>query len=107
MIQLAVGEFYRMRYDTMRGWGEQALAAAQDLSEPPLTAASTAVVAVAAAFLGAVVDAKVRSSEAAALVDALGDDELGLRLDASRISPPPSCTCTATNTPASMRNVAL
>ena len=82
MIQLAVGEFYRMKYDAMREWGEQALAAAQDLSEPSLTAASTAVLAVAAAFLGAVVDAKVRSSEAAALVDALGDDELGLRLDA-------------------------
>jgi hypothetical protein len=66
----------------MRGWGEQALAAAQDLSDPPLTAASTAVLAVAAAFLGAVADAKSRSTEAAALVDTLADDELGLRLDA-------------------------
>jgi DNA-binding CsgD family transcriptional regulator len=82
MIQLAVGDFYRLKYDEMRGWGEQALAAAQDLSEPPLTAASTAVLAVAAAFLGAVADAKARSSEAAALVDTLGDDELGVRLDA-------------------------
>ena len=82
MIQLAVGDFYRMEYEAMREWGERALAAARDLSDPPLTAASTAVLAVAAAFLGAVADAKSRSSEAAALVDTLADDELGLRLDA-------------------------
>lgn len=82
MIQLAVGDFYRMKYEAMRDWGERALEAAQELSDPPLTAASTAVLAVAAAFLGAVPDAKSRSSEAAALVDALADNELGLRLDA-------------------------
>ena len=82
MIQLAVGDFYRMEYEAMREWGERALAAARDLSDPPLTAASTAVLAVAAAFVGAVADAKSRSSEAAALVDTLADDELGLRLDA-------------------------
>ncbi|MGN6170133.1 MAG: LuxR C-terminal-related transcriptional regulator, partial [Solirubrobacteraceae bacterium] len=82
MIQLAVGDFYRMKYEMMRDWGERALAAAHDLADPPLTAASIAVLAVAAAFLGAVPDAKSRSSEAAALVDTLADDELGLRLDA-------------------------
>jgi ATP/maltotriose-dependent transcriptional regulator MalT len=82
MIQLAVGDFYRMKYEAMRDWGERALAAAHNLSDPPLTAASTAVLAVAAAFLGAVPEAKSRSSEAAALVDTLADDELGPRLDA-------------------------
>jgi DNA-binding NarL/FixJ family response regulator len=82
MIQLAVGDFYRMDYQAMREWGERALVAAQDLSDQPLIAASTAVLAVAAAFIGAVADAKMRSSEAAALVDTLADDELGLRLDA-------------------------
>lgn len=82
MIQLAVGDFYRMDYDAMRDWGERALAATQRLSEPPLTAASTAVLAVAAAFMGAVPDAQANSSEAAALVDAISDDELGFRLDA-------------------------
>ena len=82
MIQLAVGDFYRVEYEAMRDWGERALAAARELSNPPLTAASTAVLAVAAAFLGAVPDAKSRSSEASALVNTLPDDELGLRLDA-------------------------
>jgi DNA-binding CsgD family transcriptional regulator/tetratricopeptide (TPR) repeat protein len=82
MIQLAVGDFYRMEYAAMRDWGARALTAAQQLSDPPLTAASTAVLAVAAAFMGAVADAKSHSSAAAALVDSLPDDELGLRLDA-------------------------
>jgi DNA-binding NarL/FixJ family response regulator len=82
MIQLAVGDFYRMQYVAMRDWGERALAASQELSDSPLTAASTAVLAVAAAFMGAIPEAKSRSSEAAAIVEALPDDELGLRLDA-------------------------
>ena len=43
----------------MREWGERALAAARDLSDPPLTAASTAVLAVAAAFVGAVAGRQV------------------------------------------------
>jgi DNA-binding CsgD family transcriptional regulator len=82
MIQLAIGDFYRMEYAAMRDWGARALTAAQQLSDPPLTAASTAVLAVAAAFMGAVAEAKSHSSAAAALVDSLPDDELGLRLDA-------------------------
>jgi DNA-binding NarL/FixJ family response regulator len=82
MIQLAVGDFYRMDYGAMREWGERALATARRLSDPPLTAASTAVLAVASAFAGAVPAAAAHSAEAAALVDALPDDELGRRLDA-------------------------
>ena len=106
MIQLAVGDFYRMKYEAMRDWGERALAAAQDLSDPPLTAASTAVLAVAAAFLGAVPGAKSRSSEAAALVDNSRTTNWASASTPSPISPPQSCTCTATNTLASMRSVA-
>ena len=82
MIQLAVGDFYRMEYVAMRDWGERALAASHELSDRPLTAASTAVLAVAAAFMGAIPEAKTRSSEAASIVDALTDAELALRLDA-------------------------
>jgi DNA-binding NarL/FixJ family response regulator len=82
MIHLAVGDFYRMDYEGMRAWGERALGAAQPLGELPLTAASTAVLAVAEAFVGAVPEAKAYSDQAAALVAALGDDQLGLRLDA-------------------------
>jgi hypothetical protein len=82
MIQLAVGDFYRMDYDGMRGWRERALAATEPLSELPLTAASRAILAVAAAFMGAIPEGETHRSEAAGLVDALPDDELGRRLDA-------------------------
>ncbi len=82
MIHLAVGDFYRMDYEEMRDWGARALDAARTLDEPPLSAASSAVLAVAEAFMGAIPDAERHGSEAAALVDALADEELGLRLDA-------------------------
>jgi DNA-binding NarL/FixJ family response regulator len=81
MIHLAGGEYYRMRYDGMRAWGERALAAAQRLEEAPLTAASLAAVALAAAFDGAIPAAEAYRSRAAILIDTLPDDEVGLRLD--------------------------
>ena len=82
MILLAVGDFYRVDYEAMRAWGLRARDAASRLDVPPLTAASTAVVALAAAILADVPEARRQSSAAAALVDAMPDDEVGLRLDA-------------------------
>jgi DNA-binding NarL/FixJ family response regulator len=81
-LQIAVGDFYRMDYEAMREGGARALAAARRLAEPPLTAASTAVLAVATAFLGDVPAAQAHSRAAAPLVDGLDDDELAVRLDA-------------------------
>jgi DNA-binding NarL/FixJ family response regulator len=81
MLKLAAGDFYRMDYEGMRGWGTRALGVARAHGEA-LTAASLAVLAVAAAFMGPVSDAEAYRSQAAALVDALGDDELATRLDA-------------------------
>src|SRR5438552_17453742 len=66
----------------MRDWGERALATARRLSDPPLAAASTAVLAVAAAFAGTVHAATAHSTHAAELLDTMSDDELALRLDA-------------------------
>jgi ATP/maltotriose-dependent transcriptional regulator MalT len=82
MIQVAVGDFYRMDYDAMRDWGERALATARPLSHAPLTAAATAVQAVAAAFAGRVPAAIAHAADAAALVDEISDEELAPRLDA-------------------------
>ena len=81
MLHLAAGDFYRMDYAGKRGWGERALGVARALDEP-LTAASLAVLAVATAFTGSVAEAEAYRSQAAALVDALPDDELADRLDA-------------------------
>ena len=82
MIQLAVGDFYRMDYEAMRVWGERALATGRPLSDAPLTAASTAVLAVAAAFAGRIPAATAHATDAAALLDDISDDELAPRLDA-------------------------
>jgi DNA-binding NarL/FixJ family response regulator len=81
MLHLAAGDFYRMDYTGMRGWGERALGVARGLNKP-LTAASLAVLAVAAAFTGPIPEAEAFRSEAAALVDPLPDEELADRLDA-------------------------
>ena len=83
MIELSVDGFYRMEYGPMRDWAERALSAARPLDDPPLTAAALAAVAYAAALGGAMDDAEANRSEAAALVDALSDEELALRLDAA------------------------
>jgi len=82
MIQLAVGDFYRMDYEAMNDWGDRALATARRLPEQQLTAAATAVLAVAAAFNGAIAAARSYSAESAALLDAMPDDAIGPHLDA-------------------------
>jgi predicted ATPase len=82
IIHLAVGSLYRLDFDGMREWSERAVKVAQPLGDLPLTAASTAALAVADTFTGHVVDAEAHCSEAAAQVRDLSDGELGYRLDA-------------------------
>jgi ATP/maltotriose-dependent transcriptional regulator MalT len=83
MIELAVDGFYRMEYEPMRAWAERAVNAARPLESQPLTAAALAALAYADALTGAITQAELHRSEAAALVDALSDSELALRLDAA------------------------
>ncbi|MGA8928031.1 MAG: LuxR C-terminal-related transcriptional regulator, partial [Solirubrobacterales bacterium] len=83
MIELAVDGFYRLEFEPMRGWAERALSAARPLGSPPLTAAALALLAYAATLGGAMAEAENNRSEAAALVDALSDGDLALRLDAA------------------------
>ena len=83
MIELAVDGFYRMEYEPMRDWATQALGAARPLGVNPLTAAAAAVLTLAVAFTGAIAEAEKQRLEGVALVDALSDAELALRLDAA------------------------
>ena len=83
MIELAMDGFFLMEYERMRAWAERALRTARPLGDRPLTAAATALLAFASAASGATADAEAHRTEAAALVDALADDELALRLDAA------------------------
>jgi DNA-binding NarL/FixJ family response regulator len=82
MIELAVDGFYRMEFERMREWAGRALRAARPLGNQPLTAAALAAVAYADALTGAIAEAETHRSEAAALVAALPDQQLALRLDA-------------------------
>ena len=83
MIELAMDGFFRMDYELMHEWAERALSAAQALDDRPLTAAAVAVLAFASAANCATEEARRRCLEAAALVAALDDAKIALRLDAA------------------------
>ena len=66
----------------MRDAAERALVAAEVLGDTPLIAASSAALTAALAFMAATPRPTRARGEAAALVDAMSDEELALRLDA-------------------------
>jgi ATP/maltotriose-dependent transcriptional regulator MalT len=82
MITLAMDAFYRQASADSRSWGTRALAVARPLGDEPLIAASSAALALACAFEGALADAELHRAAAAALVDAMPDEKLAIRLDA-------------------------
>ena len=82
LLHLSTGHFYRQDYPAMRESAERALVAAEALGDKPLMAASGAALTAALAFIGGEPETDTRRIDAAALVDAMSDDELGLRLDA-------------------------
>ena len=82
MLGLAVGDFYRMDYPGMRGWGGRATTAAAAAQDPALVATGVAVLAVADAFLGEIASADAGCDRASALLDALPDEQASARLDA-------------------------
>jgi ATP/maltotriose-dependent transcriptional regulator MalT len=82
LLHMATGHFYRQDYVAMRTAAERALRAAEALGDTPLIAASTAAITAALAFVGGDPQADIRCDEAGALVDAMSDEELALRLDA-------------------------
>ena len=83
LIELTLNEFYRSRYEAMHEWADRAVSTAQVLGDEALRAAALDMPALAAAMIGATDRARSHRNEAAALVDALPDDQLSLRLDAA------------------------
>ena len=83
MIELAMDAFFHMDYELMRSWAERARDTATPLEDRPLAAAAAALLTFANAADGATQEARSRSVEAAALVAALDDAELAVRLDAA------------------------
>ena len=82
MVALAADAFYQARYDRLVEWGREATAAASELGDRRMRAVAEAVLAMGCAFVGATGDAAMHATEAAGLIDAMGDDELAGRLDA-------------------------
>jgi DNA-binding NarL/FixJ family response regulator/tetratricopeptide (TPR) repeat protein len=83
MMELAMGSVHRMDYPSMQTWGDRAASAGRQLDDPALKAASVAALARAGAFSGATPSIIQACDEAAALVDALSDEDLARRLDAA------------------------
>jgi ATP/maltotriose-dependent transcriptional regulator MalT len=83
MIELVLEAFYRIDYETARRWATEAVTAARRLEDPPLTAAAVAALALSGSLGVPSATAEAERLEAAALVDALSDEELSLRLDAA------------------------
>jgi DNA-binding NarL/FixJ family response regulator/tetratricopeptide (TPR) repeat protein len=82
MIELVLDASYRIDYETARRWATEAVEAARRLEDLPLTAAAVAALALSGS-LSASARAEAECLDAAALVDALSDEELSLRLDAA------------------------
>jgi DNA-binding NarL/FixJ family response regulator len=83
MLELIVNALWRTEHEEMHAAAERALRAAKNLGDAPLTAAALAELALADSILGAAGRAESNRSEAAALVDALSDDELARHLEAA------------------------
>src|SRR5262245_16792098 len=83
LIELAVNEFYRSKYQSMHDWAKRAVSAAEVLEDAPLMAAALAMPALAAAMTGAGERAQSERAHAVGLVDSLSDEELSRRLDAA------------------------
>jgi ATP/maltotriose-dependent transcriptional regulator MalT len=83
LIELALNEFYRSKYQAMYDWARRAVSAAEALADPPLTAAALAMPALACAMTGGGRPARSCRTGAASLVDSFSDSELSRRLDAA------------------------
>ena len=83
LIELTLNEFYRSRYDAMHDWAARAVAAAKNMGDRPLLAGALVMQALARAITGPIEKARSSRAEAAALVDALSDEELSLRPDSA------------------------
>jgi DNA-binding NarL/FixJ family response regulator/tetratricopeptide (TPR) repeat protein len=83
MNELAVNLVWRARYEEMHACAERAVGAARRLGDPPLTAASLALLALAESMMGAAERAEACRREAMALVDSLSDEDLARHLESA------------------------
>ena len=82
MVELARDAVFRLQYAAGQEWAARAVAASRALADPLLVPVSLAIYARALAWGGDAERGEAIRSEAAALIDALSDDDLARRLDA-------------------------
>lgn len=82
MIELARDGVFRLEYTAGQQRAAQAVAASRDLNDPVLVGVSLAIYARALAWGGEAQRGEAVRSEAAALIDALSDEDVARRLDA-------------------------
>ena len=82
MIELARDAVFRLEYTAGQQWAAQAVAASRDLKDLVLAGVSLAAYARALAWGSAAKRGEAIRSDAAALIDALPDEDLARRLDA-------------------------
>jgi DNA-binding NarL/FixJ family response regulator len=80
--ELAADALYDSDFDAMRGWAARAVETAKALEDRGLEALATALLCFAEYNLGNAAAADAARIESAALIDALPDDQLALRIDA-------------------------
>jgi DNA-binding CsgD family transcriptional regulator len=80
--ELAADALYDSDFVAMRGWAARAVETARALEDRGLEALATALLCFAEYNLGHAAEAAAARQESAALLDALPDDQLALRLDA-------------------------
>lgn len=83
MIELARDAVFRLDYTAGQEWAMRAVAAARALEDPLLVTVSLAISARALAWGGDADGGEATRNEAAAMVDALSDEDLSRRLDAA------------------------
>ena len=81
MLEIARDALYRMRYEDMRTWSLRSLETVGAVDDRGLRATAAAGVAIAGAFAGDAEAGRAAADEAAALVDAMPDEELAQHLE--------------------------
>ena len=79
MLEMALDGIFRRDYEQMREWAARALDVAREVDDRTLAAAAATNHALALAFLCRVGEAEIARTEAAALAEALTDDEVVAR----------------------------
>ncbi len=82
LIAKLMDRFFAREFEGMIQWGEDAVAAAEEIEDAPLKAAAMGSLVMACALAGRIEHAEEVRARAAPFIDAMSDEDLAIRLDA-------------------------